>query len=150
MVGCSWRVSARALFLIDCADFLRVVPPILHVRLSCQLMAPLGDGGAQALSIALKANTGLLNLELSSNSIGDDGAFFLAGAIKVNKTLQVLTLSNNKIGCKGASFIGHALKINTTLLSIDLSANHVADAGSQTLCDSLKVCAARVTVHVCM
>ena len=49
----------------------------------------IGDGGAQALSEALKTNSTLATLGLGDNNIGDDAAQALSEALKTNINLTV-------------------------------------------------------------
>jgi len=72
------------------------------------------------LAAALKSNTSLKSLFLSSVGVTDAGVKLLAEAIKENKTLTYLNLSKNKFGSAGLMDLAEALKVNETLLDIDL------------------------------
>ncbi|RUP49916.1 hypothetical protein BC936DRAFT_140982 [Jimgerdemannia flammicorona] len=54
------------------------------------------------------------------NTISEKGARALAEALKMNTSLQTLNLSTNAIGGNGASALAEALKINTSLQDLDL------------------------------
>ena len=75
------------------------------------------QSGASSLSDAIKVNTVLTNLLLSSNNIGDSGAGSLSDAIKVNTALTNLDLGYNKIGDAGAGFLSDAMKVNIKVLT---------------------------------
>ncbi|KFH70223.1 hypothetical protein MVEG_03074 [Podila verticillata NRRL 6337] len=57
----------------------------------------IGVNGGQVLAKALKTNSVLSTLELSSNTIGENGGQALAEALKTNSTLATLSLAGNSI-----------------------------------------------------
>ena len=50
-----------------------------------------GPAGAESLATALKTNTTLTNLDLSSNNLGPVGAESLAKALETNTALKILS-----------------------------------------------------------
>lgn len=67
-------------------------------------------------------------LNLSDNTIHDAGAIAIAKALKVNTTLAELSLStprppvgNNKIGDEGGVAVGKALELSAVLNTLSLS-----------------------------
>ena len=98
----------------------------------------IGDAGAASVADALKSNTTLTKLNLSSNGIGAAGAASVADALKSNSTLTKLNLSENDIGDAGAASVADALKFNTTLTKLNLSSNGIGAAGSASVADALK------------
>jgi hypothetical protein len=66
----------------------------------------IGDEGAQAIALALKANVVMTALDLAVNNIGDEGVEAIAEALKVNVVLTELWLQGNgDIGDAGAQAI---------------------------------------------
>ena len=55
----------------------------------------MGDAGAVALADAIKINTTVQEIHLSSTIISDDGAVALADAIKINRTVTKIDLMCN-------------------------------------------------------
>ncbi|KAF9176831.1 hypothetical protein BGZ50_009617 [Haplosporangium sp. Z 11] len=98
----------------------------------------IGDNGAQALSEAIKTNSTLITLKLWNNKIGDNGAQALSEALKANSTLATLDLISNSIGEDGAQTLSEALKTNSTLATLDLTSNSIGDNGAQALSEALK------------
>ncbi|RUS30588.1 LOW QUALITY PROTEIN: hypothetical protein BC938DRAFT_479210, partial [Jimgerdemannia flammicorona] len=129
----------------------------------CLVDNGVGDPGAIALADALKANTGLQNLNLYpryvfafdclafqlttarahpvrspvENGIGEKGAIALADALKTNTDLQNLNLDGNGVGEKGAIALADALKTNTGLQNLSLGRT-VGDPGAIVMADALK------------
>jgi len=60
-------------------------------------MGGLGKPGAEALSLALKNNRTLLELDISYNRIPMEGAHSIAAGLKVNDVLKRLKVSKNSI-----------------------------------------------------
>jgi Ran GTPase-activating protein (RanGAP) involved in mRNA processing and transport len=73
------------------------------------------DEGAIAIADALKVNSSLTSLNLSSNSIYNEGGIASADALKLNSSLASLNLSRNLVDNDGAIAIADALQMNTTL-----------------------------------
>ena len=99
----------------------------------------IGDAGAASLAEAMKVNTTLTQLDLQHNNIGAAGAASLAEAMKVNTTLTQLVLWKNNIGDAGAASLAEAMKVNTTLTQLDLWENNIGDAGAASLAEAMKV-----------
>ena len=92
-----------------------------------------------ALFLALRVNTSLTSLDLSSNSIHAEGAHSLSEALRVNTSLTSLHLSYNPIGADGAKFLSEALRVNTSLTSLNLCWNSIHAEGADSLSEALKV-----------
>ena len=99
----------------------------------------IGDEEANSLSQALRVNTSLTSLDLSDNSIGDEGANSLSQALRVNTSLTSLDLSINSIGDEGANFLSQALRVNTSLTSLNLCGNSIGHEGANFLSQALRV-----------
>ena len=124
---------AEAILIASDLQFMAVL-----TRLELQ-MNSIGNGGAKAISEALKVNPVLTNLRLFDNNIGDDGAKAIAEALKVNPVLTNLLLSGNNIGDDGAKAIAEALKVNRVLTSLGLSSNTIGVDGAKAIAEALKV-----------
>uniref|UniRef100_A0A6B2L0T8 Uncharacterized protein n=1 Tax=Arcella intermedia TaxID=1963864 RepID=A0A6B2L0T8_9EUKA len=72
------------------------------------------------IALALRTNTHLKKLTLSSLGISDSGVQQLAEALRENKALSYLNLSKNSFGSDGLVSLMDALIVNSTLLEIDL------------------------------
>ena len=72
------------------------------------------------------------------NKVGGEGAKHLAEALKVNTTLKEIELSTNQIGDDGAQHLSEALLVNTSLQYIDLEKNNINNGGAQSLAASFK------------
>jgi Ankyrin repeats (3 copies)/Leucine Rich repeat len=81
-----------------------------------------GDAGVQALASALKGNTELTVLDLSSNyELADQGIVALAGILKNNKTMKELYLSECTLRSKGAQALAELIKLNHSLTTLELT-----------------------------
>ena len=92
----------------------------------------------QSLAEALKANTTVTKLAMSSHAFGDVCAACLAGTLCVNKTLTEVDMSNNIITARGAKHLVNALVVNTTLLGLNVSFNFLHDDGARIFAEFLK------------
>lgn len=75
----------------------------------CQITDKGAISIGHCLGSAKKANTKLVSLNLTGNSIGDPGAEAIAGGLRMNRTLLALTLTSNHIGDSGVAKIAEAL-----------------------------------------
>jgi hypothetical protein len=71
--------------------------------------------------------------------IKEVGARAIADALKVNTTLKVLNVSTRSIPLSGVTAIAKALRKNQTLHSLHLAGVPVGNEGSAELGESLKV-----------
>ncbi|EGD78224.1 hypothetical protein PTSG_12865 [Salpingoeca rosetta] len=117
----------------------------------------------RALAVAVKDNTTVTRLDLSSNHISPEGAAALAQGLKHNKTIARLNLHWNSLGDVGAVALADALthntavttactsiglegtvalaemlKHNTTITALFLSDNSIGDEGVVALSEMLK------------
>ncbi|KAF9570637.1 hypothetical protein EC968_001524 [Mortierella alpina] len=97
-----------------------------------------GINGAQALAEALKTNTTLTTLNLAHNSIGDSAARALAVALQTNSSLTILDLGHNSIGDSGAQALAEALQTNRGLMTLVLRSNSIGEDGGLSLAETLK------------
>jgi len=97
----------------------------------------LGDQGAQAIAEAFHTKSTLQQLGLNDNRLGDQGAQAIAEALHGNSSLISLNLRSNSIGDRGARAIATALHTNSTLQSLDLQDNEIGDQGAQVLAGAL-------------
>ena len=105
--------------------------------------------GIQAIADALRVNTSLKSLDLSSNKIGQVGGEALAKALIVivrgskglcfGTSLTDLNLGYNSIGPEGGVALADALCINASLKSLDLDNNSLGPGGGVALADALRV-----------
>ncbi|CAH1782503.1 unnamed protein product [Owenia fusiformis] len=85
-------------------------------------------------SICFQAvNEGLIEIDLSWNSIREKGAVAVGKALSTNGTLEILDLSWNGFGVKGAIHLMRALKVNNKLRVLDLSNNRINNEGAKKL-----------------
>ncbi|KAF9112767.1 hypothetical protein BGX27_002853 [Mortierella sp. AM989] len=108
----------------------------------------IGDGGALALSEALKTNTTLTTLDLTNNIIGKEGGLALAEALKTNITLITLDLTNNLVRREGDLTLSEALKVNRTFTTLDLSRNSIGKEGALALAEVLKTNTTLITLDL--
>ena len=85
------------------------------VHLSLSKMAIKDRSIMDLLSLALKANKTLVELDLSSNKIMGDGGCAIAKAVRYHPRLMILNLSHNQIQDDGAIAISEMLLLNNTL-----------------------------------
>jgi hypothetical protein len=95
------------------------------------------DLDGRALAEALKGNTVLKKLYLSSNSLGDAEVSAIANALSTNSGLTTLSLYNNSIGDAGATAIAKLLGI-ATLTTLRLHDNQIGDAGAIAIAEALE------------
>ena len=86
---------------------------------------------------ALKFNTTLTSLDLSSAQIGDHQVAQLSEVLKTNFSLVSLNIQRNTITDLGAESLVAALEINSTLRRLDLSGNRIGDEGMMSFRDVL-------------
>ncbi|CAN7939554.1 unnamed protein product [Ixodes hexagonus] len=75
---------------------------------------------------AVRANTGLKELDLRRTAVTDLAAGYLAEALKSNKTLQKLDVATDKLTGKAAMWLAESLCTNTTLQEL-----HIGRLGDQ-------------------
>ena len=83
--------------------------------------------GGTALANALRINSTIRHLYLTSNCIKDEGAEAMGKMLRHNTTLGSLSLSNNGITDKGGKFIFAALPTNYSLYDLGLNRNALSD-----------------------
>jgi arsenate reductase-like glutaredoxin family protein len=114
----------------------------------------IGDPGIEALSEALKKNTILEELDLSSIKINLQGATALSTMLAVNTTLTRLHLqSANTYGTAGiedggVEALSEALKKNTTLEELDLSNVRISTQAATALSAMLAVNTTLTRLHL--
>ena len=96
-----------------------------------------GDAAIPCLSDFLATTSSLTHLYLSHTDIGDCGATSLSQALAANVSLTTLDLSHNRIGGTGASHFSNALTVNSSLITLDLSYNRISDIGATCLAQAL-------------
>ena len=62
---------------------------------------------------------------MGSSSVGDEGANLLAQALRVNTSLSSLDLSSNLIGDKVANSLPWSLRVNTSLFSLNVGSSYI-------------------------
>ncbi|RIB27000.1 hypothetical protein C2G38_113657 [Gigaspora rosea] len=85
------------------------------------------------LIMALRKNTMLTSLDLSSNELGSFGGKLLSEALCKNTTLTSLILKENNLGSKGGKALSEVLCKNTTLTSLDLYSNELGSGGGKSI-----------------
>lgn len=86
------------------------------------------DDGAQALADGLQKNVSLLYFDISDNDkITSIGAGFFAEALKINTHLKTLRITSDKIGAEGLKNFASALKVNKTLTELELDCQFIRD-----------------------
>ena len=107
------------------SDFFEVNKTVIKFKL---LQNTISSEAIQQIISAIKGNTTLQILDISSNNIkSDDDKVYIAISelIKSNNVIKELNISNNKIGSHGIIKIAEAIQINTTLKLLDISHNDV-------------------------
>ena len=99
----------------------------------------IGAEGANSLAQALRVSTSLSSLNLRWHSIKDEGANSLAQALRVNTSLSSLNLQYNLIGAEGANSLTQALSVNTSLSFLNLCDNFIHAEGANSLAQALRV-----------
>jgi Ran GTPase-activating protein (RanGAP) involved in mRNA processing and transport len=93
----------------------------------------------KVLSNALKLNTSLIELNLSSNGLDDEDVALIADAIVENSTLQRLTLNNNKITDVGIQSLADRLPEMKGLKALWLLDNLFHPEGARALVDATSI-----------
>lgn len=93
--------------------------------------------GAKLLSPALKVNTSLKSLNLSSCNLGVSGMVSICEALKTNSTLETLSLYRNIFDVDGARALGTALKTNTSLRFLDVGHNRIRMTGLKSIVEGI-------------
>ena len=93
--------------------------------------------GAKLLAPALKLNTSLLSLNLSSCDLGVSGMVSICESLKTNSTLQTLSLYRNIFDVDGARALGTALKTNTSLRFLDVGHNRIRLTGLKCIVEGI-------------
>jgi len=86
---------------------------------------------------SLLANNMLTSLEFRS-SLDDDDVIEIAAALKQNTSLRFLNLSSNRIGNRGAIALAEILRENITLTCLKLNYNEEMEDGQEVLIAALK------------
>ena len=104
---------------------------------------------AHALGEALKKNTTLTTLNISSCSIETEFAK-IAEALKENKdsALTTLDISRNRIQAKGAIAIAKALEKNKTLTELNISWNNIGVEGAKAIAKALEINSTLTTLNI--
>ena len=108
----------------------------------------IGDKGASSLSEALRVNTSLTYLCLLWYGIGKERPSSLSEALRVNISLTSLSLIKYCINDEGASSLSEVLRVNTSLTSLHLFANHIGDKGASSLSEALRVNTSLTSLHL--
>lgn len=145
-------VSQSSLEVLNRALFLNSQPRPLKIALHAALSndkalteinfnnnGPSMDQSASFLAPALKNNTSVKVLNLSTACIGDEGALDIAAMVKVNTTLEVLHLSNNKITISGGQALAVAIGHNTSLTDVNVANNDIQSEGAASFVRMLQI-----------
>ena len=107
--------------------------------------------GVAALAEMLEANTRLIKLSLSMNSIAADGAKVIADALESNTTLENVSLGGNALGGyytstgffvatpEGGAAVAEMLKINKTITNLNLTGNDLREEGAAHVAEALQM-----------
>ena len=94
------------------------------------------------ITIIAKALIGKITikyLSLNNNHIKLEGTNAIVDALRENTTIKTLSLTCNYIGDTGAIAIANALRENTTLTSLSLRYNKIGDVGGLAIAEALKI-----------
>ena len=97
----------------------------------------LGSMGIVWLVEELKADTRVLSLDLSCNSIRATGATALATALELNTTLSSLDMRSNALLASGARAFGRMLRTNRALTCLNVRSNGIGACGAAALAEAL-------------
>ena len=106
------------------------------------------DFGISRFFRAMKKNTRLAVLDISSNKIGKEPLNSLTEMLLHNRTLKELNLEKCNITRDGCRALARALRTNTSLRILNLSMNPLKDLGAAELADGLKY--NRVMQTICL
>ena len=87
---------------------------------------PIGDGGAQFISLLLQHSDKIISLDISNCGLGDAGAKLIFGSLRTNKTLMSLNIGNssgvsrNGLGTASVTELVEMLKENKVLSELSL------------------------------
>ena len=96
--------------------------------------------GARALGAALRTNTVVDELDLTSQGLGDEGISALMLALGSNQrptAVRRLRLRNNGIGDQGAAALAEFMISSITLVELDIRDNLIGDVGARELAFAL-------------
>jgi Ran GTPase-activating protein (RanGAP) involved in mRNA processing and transport len=96
---------------------------------SCEL----GSIGAKKLAAAIRINTTLISLNMSSNDIPDEAGEVVIASLSSNYMLERLTLANNNIMARSCFVLAKVLRQCKSLKFIDLSCNPLKEPGGRCL-----------------
>lgn len=89
------------------------------------------------LTLFLKSNQSLTEVDVSSNMVGADGDHLIGELLKSNTTLRKLCLFGVELRDFGA--IAEGIQVNTSLAVLDMGYNHLGAAGARAISDALLV-----------
>jgi len=92
-----------------------------------------GTDGATSFAEALRTNTTLTSLDLSSNGVSDKGGQRLAAILLNNSTLEVLSLAQNRINGCCCFVFSRTLKAHPSMRILDLSNNALGEPGARSI-----------------
>ncbi|MDX1924618.1 MAG: hypothetical protein SFT91_05325 [Rickettsiaceae bacterium] len=98
----------------------------------------MNDRALEIICTGLHNNKFIKSLILKNCSIGTKGAIHISNMIALNQNIAKIDLSHNEIGTVGAKYISMGLKANNTLAEISLQSNKINDMGVIFLAKSLK------------
>jgi hypothetical protein len=93
----------------------------------------------KSLGIALRENTSITDLKISTFYSHSLLATTLADVLKVNKTITTLNLSYNAFNCEDMIALADALKVNQSITTINLSFNNIGNNGALALAEALRI-----------
>ncbi|KAL0242597.1 hypothetical protein GEMRC1_005160 [Eukaryota sp. GEM-RC1] len=108
----------------------------------------IGDEGVRALAEVLKVNASVTSVNLHYNFIKVEGARALAEVLKLNSSVTSVNLRTNSVGDVGARALADALNVNTSVTSVNLRANSIGDEGARALAEALKVNASITSIDL--
>jgi Ran GTPase-activating protein (RanGAP) involved in mRNA processing and transport len=106
---------------------------VLKIRNCC-----IGDAGIAAIAAALRVESTLTSLDMSSNQFGDTAAATLAAAVATNRTLTSLDLLGVALTDASATAFAAALEENVTLRNLCLHSVRITPAGVSALVAALR------------
>ena len=83
----------------------------------------IGEQGAGAVAVLLRASRALESVDLGDNALGDKGATLIADVLRHSTNLRTLRLHGNAIGGAGGGALAAMLSTNRGLAKLDLRGN---------------------------
>lgn len=107
-------------------------------KLNLSYNANIDEEGMKNFMEALGENTGIIELDITTNNVNGKKAEYFAQMLEKNKSITKINLSNNKMNDKDLNHILRALEKHPDITTLNLSNNKITDKGMKDLAETLK------------